>query len=275
MKTPFIRRCLSILLGVLCVLPAFAQSPAIPEEARKYFVRGETLIKDPKATPDDALQAAKEFVEAARLAPSWPEARRNAAVAFEIAGDYASAIAHLKLYQSFKLSETDARTVQDKLYALEVKQEKAAKDKESAAKKAAEEAREAERKAREEREAAAKKVDPQEEFLKKIEGARFSREDKCGDVETVQGTIEIHGTTAILTSKLIWQSAEMERLNPGRVARARHEEVGRGEIRGQEFTLPGTLWNGKKYQQRYVISDDGYTIKAPFEGHETIYRRER
>jgi hypothetical protein len=43
---------------------------------------------------------------------------------------YSCAIADLKLYHPFKLFDAEARTVQDKLYALETKQKKAAKNKE-------------------------------------------------------------------------------------------------------------------------------------------------
>jgi hypothetical protein len=44
----------------------------------------------------------------------------------EAAGDYSGAMADLKLYQQFKLSDEDARKVQDKIYALDAKQLKAA-----------------------------------------------------------------------------------------------------------------------------------------------------
>jgi len=64
----------------------------------------------------------EEFTEAARLAPQWPEARYNLALAKESAGDYSGAMTDLKLYQQFKLSDTEARTVQDKIYAIEARQ---------------------------------------------------------------------------------------------------------------------------------------------------------
>lgn len=249
-------RCLCVVLGIACALPAFAQSPAIPEEARKYFVRGETLIKDPKATPDDALQAATEFVEAARLAPAWPEARLNAALAFEITGDYANAIANLKLYQQFKLSETDARTVQDKLYALEVKQEKAAKDKESAAKKAAEEAqatREADRKTQEAIEV--RKTTEKEDWLRKLDGARYSRSHPGDDGSTIFWVIDIKGKTLV------------ERTNT--YARREWGEDFRCEIAGREFV------DGDR---TFRIGEDAVTEIVRFSNNATrtyVYRRER
>jgi len=118
---------------------AMEKSPPIPEEARKHFVMGTTLFKDAK-TAEDYLQVESEFKQATDLAPQWPEARYNLALAKEAAGDYSGAMDDLKLYQQFKLSDREARTVQDKIYALEAKQKKAEKDKEIAAKLATEKA---------------------------------------------------------------------------------------------------------------------------------------
>jgi hypothetical protein len=85
---------------------------------------GTTLFKDAK-TPDDYAQVESEFKQAVDLAPQWPDARYNLALAKEAAGDYAGAMEDLKLYQQFKLSDEDARKVQDKIYSLEARAEKA------------------------------------------------------------------------------------------------------------------------------------------------------
>jgi hypothetical protein len=100
--------------------PIAATPPTIPEEARKHFVMGTTLFKDAKAG-DDFSQVVNEFKQVVDLAPQWPDARYNLALAREAAGDYSGAMADLKLYQQFKLSESEARTVQDKIYILEAK----------------------------------------------------------------------------------------------------------------------------------------------------------
>lgn len=118
--------------------------PPIPEEARKHFVMGQTLFKDAKDTNAFSM-AEQEFVQAARLAPWWPEARYNLAVARQAEGDYANAIVTLRLYQHFKLPETEFQAVQDKIYALEAKEELAAKDNELAAQKADEEKKQSKR----------------------------------------------------------------------------------------------------------------------------------
>jgi tetratricopeptide (TPR) repeat protein len=114
--------CFSFLAPSLFAQTAVTAPAAIPEEARKHFVMGETMFKEAKSA-DNFSQAAKEFTEAARLAPQWPEARYNLALAKEAAGDYAGAIVDLKLYQQFKLSDAEARTVQDRIYAIEAKQQ--------------------------------------------------------------------------------------------------------------------------------------------------------
>jgi hypothetical protein len=141
---------------VIKLVLAMSQPPPIPDEARRHFVRAEAIFDPTSKKAEDAAQAA-------RLAPWWADARWNTAAAFEAAGDYANAIANLKIYQFFK---RDAQAVQDKIWALEAKQEKAAKDKEQAAKKAAEEAQAA-------REAAAKKANPDDELLARLNGVRF------------------------------------------------------------------------------------------------------
>jgi tetratricopeptide (TPR) repeat protein len=119
---------------------ATTQAP-IPEEARKHFVMGTTLFKDAK-TPDDYAQVEGQFKQAVDLAPQWPDARYNLALAKEAAGDYSGANADLKLYLQFKLPDAEARTAQDKIYALEAKQQKVVAD-------AASNAAAAERRARE------------------------------------------------------------------------------------------------------------------------------
>ena len=86
----------------------------IPEEARRHFVMGTALFKDAKSH-DDYVEVESEFKQAADLAPQWPEARYNLALAKEAAGDYAGATADLNIYLQFKLSDTEARTAQDKI----------------------------------------------------------------------------------------------------------------------------------------------------------------
>jgi hypothetical protein len=121
---------LRVLIGLFLITPSLvAQTsgtaqPAIPEEARRHFVMGETMFKEAKNV-DAFTQAVAEFTEATRLAPQWPDARYDLALAKEAAGNYSGAMADLKLYLQFKMSDAEARAAQDKIYAIEAKQKMA------------------------------------------------------------------------------------------------------------------------------------------------------
>ena len=106
---------------------AVTTPPPIPEAARKHFVMGTTLFTN-ATTAADFAQVVSEFKQAANLAPQLQQARYDLALAEEAAGDYSGAMADLKLYQQFKLSDDETRTVQDKIYALEAKQQKKVSD---------------------------------------------------------------------------------------------------------------------------------------------------
>jgi hypothetical protein len=100
--------------------------PKVPEAARRHFVKAVTIQKEAQG-PRDSESAVAEFREALLKAPWWPEAYYNQAVAQESAGRYGDAIASLSLYLKTAPSEDDAREALDRTYALEAKQEKAAK----------------------------------------------------------------------------------------------------------------------------------------------------
>ena len=109
---------------VIKLTVAMKKLPPIPEEARRRFVRGCTLFKNAQSR-EDFTQVISEFYFAMYFAPWWPEARYNFALGCEAAGKYDDALEALHLYQMFKLSPAEARSVQDKIYELIVKQEKA------------------------------------------------------------------------------------------------------------------------------------------------------
>jgi len=120
---------------IIKLAQAMKPAPTIPEEARKHFVMGTALFKDAK-TPDDCEQVSTEFNQAIFHAPWWKEAYYNLALTYEAAGKYNDAIAEFKLYQLFELSGEETRTLQDNIYALDAKQEKAESRLELAAEKA-------------------------------------------------------------------------------------------------------------------------------------------
>lgn len=107
--------------------------PAIPEEARRHFVKAGAIVKEAKAA-EDAELAVKEYRDALLLAPWWGDAYFNLGMAAQTANRFDEAITALKLYLLTKPSPNDARAAQDKIYAIEAKKELAA----TAAQRAAE-----------------------------------------------------------------------------------------------------------------------------------------
>jgi hypothetical protein len=114
------------LVLLLAVTPPLLSQPpvqapaSIPEDARRHFVMGTTLLTDAKA-PEDFAQAESEFKQAVDLAPEWADARYKLASVKGAEGNYSGAMTDLKLCQHFKLSDTETRAVQDKIYVLEAK----------------------------------------------------------------------------------------------------------------------------------------------------------
>ena len=103
--------------------------PAVPEDARRAFIRGNTAFTDAKS-PEDFARAVSRFDEAATLAPWWSEAYFNLTKAHQAVGNYDSALDALKFYMAAASSAADKRQGQDLIYALEDKRDakKAAAD---------------------------------------------------------------------------------------------------------------------------------------------------
>jgi tetratricopeptide (TPR) repeat protein len=95
-------------------------SPAIPEEARRYYVMATTYYKDSK-TIEDFNAAIVEFKRALLIAPWWPDANRDLGLAFRGAQRYDDAIAALKLYLATNPGKDKARATQDEIYRIEAK----------------------------------------------------------------------------------------------------------------------------------------------------------
>lgn len=249
---------LLIAVVLTSTLVSYAQSPTIPEEARKYFVMGTTIFKEAKSAEDFTLAISK-FKRATELAPEWPDARYNLATAREAAGDYSGAMADLKTYLQFKLSEAEARTAQDKLYVLEAKQEKAANDKEVSAKKAVEEAQ-----AKAEMQEKTK-ASEQADFLKRINGARYSCTTH-GEVVDYYLTLDVQGDT-ITTGECITRSSDPSDRN----------KVGVWRRVIDTFKIDGrTLRHTTQSNVTGTITDDGSTITTMSNGKVLyVYKRER
>ena len=118
----------SLERNIVTLAATLNPKPEIPEEARRHIIKAETLMKDAKQ-PSDYDEVIAEYGQVRLLAPWWPALWYNRAVVREAQGQYTNAIFCLNNYLLTKPSEADARTAQDKIYALEAEQEKAAKDK--------------------------------------------------------------------------------------------------------------------------------------------------
>lgn len=107
---------------IIQVARALKPAPAIPEAARESFVQGTTIAQSAKDAAGQAL-AVQRFEQAIRIAPWWGDAWYNLAVAQELAGQLDAARRSLQLYILTGLDAEEARKAQDRIYALEAKNE--------------------------------------------------------------------------------------------------------------------------------------------------------
>lgn len=110
---------LAPLIAALLAGPARAETIAPPEATA-------TCVHEP--LPDGSLGPcanSEEIVAALIAAPWWSSAYYNLAVVAEKMGHVTDAIGCLKLYLLANPKAPDAQAAQDKIYALEVKAERA------------------------------------------------------------------------------------------------------------------------------------------------------
>jgi tetratricopeptide (TPR) repeat protein len=87
----------------------------LPEEARKYALRGEVHIKDGRF--DDAL---KEYRTALGVAPFNPKLHHDAALICDQLKEYRQAIAYMAVYLQLSPDAPDARAAKDQVYKWEL-----------------------------------------------------------------------------------------------------------------------------------------------------------
>lgn len=115
------------VLAVSALLLSSANAWAVSEEAQRHFDRGMAAVEMAKS-PDDYAPAIKEFEQAIRLAPEWPEAYYNLGIAQEKAGKYSDAITSLRQYLRLAPNASDAATVKSLVNKLEFKAEQTITD---------------------------------------------------------------------------------------------------------------------------------------------------
>lgn len=96
-------------------------APVVPEEARRYLVRGNALLQNSKS-PNEARDAVQEYRNALLIAPWWDDAYFNLSKAQELAGDLDGSVSSMQYY--LLTEPKDKRESQDRLYALEAKRDK-------------------------------------------------------------------------------------------------------------------------------------------------------
>ncbi len=109
---------------IVVLASAMRPPPRIPDEARRPFVKATTFQKEAKDATGLELAIAS-YREALLLAPWWPDALYDASTAYEAAGRYDEAARTVKLFLLTRPSKRDGDEAQNRLYALEAKQEMA------------------------------------------------------------------------------------------------------------------------------------------------------
>lgn len=118
----------AVLTAPIEAAPA-AKREDIPREAARRMTRGAAAFEAAK-TPEELLDAVKEFELASQAAPKWPDPVFNMAQALEKAGDPAGAKKAYEKYLELAPEAADASAVQQKIDKLEYLAEKKQKEKE-------------------------------------------------------------------------------------------------------------------------------------------------
>jgi|GEM_PF-4126048 len=97
--------------------------PAIPEEARKNYVIGISIVNDPSNyKKEDYYPSLEKLLYASIDAPWWYDVYKQLGRANELAENYEEAIRNFQLYLLTKPPVNEARKIQDEIYVIEGKQ---------------------------------------------------------------------------------------------------------------------------------------------------------
>lgn len=111
---------------VIRLAPSVKPPLAIPEDARRAFVRGNAAMSEAKVAEDYA-RAVQLYKEASMIAPWWGDPYFNQGKAHELRQEYDAAIASLRFFLLAGVGGNDARQAQDQIYVLEEKRDRKAK----------------------------------------------------------------------------------------------------------------------------------------------------
>jgi hypothetical protein len=112
------------VIGMVILLAGVSVTLAeiVPEEARRFMARGMAAVEMAK-TPKDYERAVREFEQAAKLAPNWPDVYFNLGAVQAKAGNYGEAMRHYKRYLELAPNAPDAAKVREEIYKLEYRAE--------------------------------------------------------------------------------------------------------------------------------------------------------
>ena len=104
------------IVGIMATDPGLS---AIPEEARKYALRGDVLTEEGKFK-----DAVKEYRQAVQAAPYIAKLYFNAAMIYGELKEYPQAIRYMKTYLNLAPEAPNARAAKDQIYKWEFAMEK-------------------------------------------------------------------------------------------------------------------------------------------------------
>jgi len=227
---------------IIRLVQTMKPAPAIPEEARRYFVEGNALLKAAKDRKGYGL-AIDAYRQCLLIAPWWAEAYYNCSVALELANQFDGAVNILKLYIATNPGEGESRKAQDKIYEIGAKKKLAAQEREESSPQAV----------------AAREQNKSEDWLTKIDGRRYTLEETHDGSHT--SVIDVKGKVLVV--------GIIRRKYPYAGHPLGYEEINRGDISGRVCKISqqppdaNTLkLMGGVYAVEFVyaIGDDGSLI---------------
>jgi hypothetical protein len=229
------------------------QKPAIPEEARRHYVKGCTLLDDAKQVSEGA-DAADEFRRALLLAPWWGDAYMRMGLALETAQRYDEAIASLKLFMATNPQSDVLRKAQDEIYKIEAKKDKKAKSAQPPA-------------------PPEKKKLTDEELIRSLDGARYSGQTRDWDTPPAyvwENEFVIRGGNLSWRQCIIEYGPRSVRELPLGSCYTPYGNAGRMRIEGR---VAKQILDGGMVGNTFTISEDGNSISHKWGPNTFIFYR--
>ena len=112
----------SLLLFILLAWVSVTFAETVSEEAKRYMARGSAAVEMSK-TSKDYERAVREFEQAAKLAPNWPDVYFSLGSVQAKAGNYGEAMRNYKHYLELAPKSSEAAKVREQIYKFEYRVE--------------------------------------------------------------------------------------------------------------------------------------------------------